>query len=147
MTYGSGGTSQTASQTASIYPIDPGSGTGGVTITSINGVPLALVPSTQISTTASGLAYSRVSKTFNGTVTINNISGSALNGPFQILLTSLPSGVTVADAPGTFNGSPYLTVPAVASLAPGQAATVNVQFNNPSNVAINLTPVVYSGSF
>jgi hypothetical protein len=35
------GTAGGASQTASFYPIDPGSGTGGVTITSINGVPQA----------------------------------------------------------------------------------------------------------
>jgi hypothetical protein len=52
----------------------------------------------------------------------------------------------VANATGAFNGSSYLTVPSVASLAPGQSAAVTVQFKNPSNAVINFTPVVYSGS-
>jgi hypothetical protein len=104
------------------------------------------VPSTQISATASGLAYSRVSKTFNGTVTIENASNSAINGPFQIFLTALTDGVTLGNATNTFAGMPYLTVPAVATLAPGQSATVNVQFKNPSNATINFTPAIYSGS-
>ncbi|HLJ16709.1 MAG TPA: hypothetical protein VKV15_19590, partial [Bryobacteraceae bacterium] len=145
------GTAGSTAQTASIYPIDPGSGTGGVTITSINGVPLAVVSSTQISTTASGLAYSRVSQTFNGTVKITNVSGSPIrapsNGFFQILFMSLPAGVTLSNATGTFNRSPFITIPAVASLAPGQSVAVIVQFKNPSNAAIKFTPVIYSGSF
>ena len=126
---------------------DPGSGTGGVTITSINCVQLPpVVPSSQIATTASGLAYSRVSQTFNGTVTLTNISGSAISGPLQILFMGLPPGVTVANATNNLSGTPYLTVPAVSTLAPSQSATVSVQFKNPSNAAINFTPVVYSGS-
>jgi hypothetical protein len=58
----------------------------------------------------------------------------------------LTAGVTLADATGNFTGSPYLTVPAVASLAPGRSATVSVQFEDPSFSAINFTPVIYSGS-
>jgi hypothetical protein len=96
-------------------------------------------------TTASGLAYSRVSKTFNGTVTITNISTSPISGPFWILFMGLPSGVTLANATGSFSGSPYLMVPAVTTLAAGQSATVGVQFNDPSFAAINFTPAVYWG--
>lgn len=145
------GTAGGAVQASVIYPIDPGSGSGGVTITSINAVRLTIVPSTQIATTASGLAYSRVSQTFNGTVKITNIGDSSINAPsngfFQILFTSLPKGVTLSNTAGTFNGSPYITVPAVASLAPGQSVTIDVHFKNPSNVTINFKPVIYSGSF
>ena len=104
------------------------------------------VPPSQVSTTALGLGYSRVSQTFNGTVTITNMGSSTINGPFQIVLTSLTSGVTMANATNTFSGMPYLTVPTVASLAPGHSATVTVEFRNPSNALINFTPVVYSGS-
>ncbi len=127
------------------HQIITGSATQGIAIppATVQYVPIAV----QVSTTASGLAYSRVSKMFSGTVTIKNISTSALNGPFQILFTSLPSGVTLANATGTFNGSPFITVPSVTSLAPGQSATVSVQFSDPSNVKINFTPVIYSGSF
>jgi uncharacterized repeat protein (TIGR01451 family) len=105
-----------------------------------------IVPSTQISTTASGLLFSRVTRTFNGTVTITNISGSAINGPLSILLTSLPAGVTLANATGTFNGSPFLAVPGSATLGAGQSATVSVQFSDPTNASITFTPVIYSGS-
>lgn len=134
-------------QSSSVNPIDPGSGTGGVTVTNINGVQLpAVVPSSQVSTTASGLAYSRVSQTFNGTVTLRNISGSAISGPLQIVFFGIPANVTLLNATANLSGTPYLTVPSVASLAPGQSTTVNVQFKNPSNGMLNLTPVIYSGS-
>jgi hypothetical protein len=38
-------------------------------------------------------------------------------------------------------------VPALASLPPGQAVTVGVQFMDPSNAPITFTPALYSGSF
>ncbi len=79
-----------------------------------------------------------MSQTYNGTVTIQNVSGSAINGPFQILLASLTSGVTLVSASGTYNGSPFLTVSGVGSLAPGQSATVNVQFGK-----IRVTPTLH----
>ncbi len=110
------------------------------------GSSAVLLSSNQISATASGLAYSRVTRTFNGTVTIQNISGSAIGGPFQIVFNSLTNGVTLANASGTFCGGPFLTVSGVSSLAPGQSATVNVQFSNPSFGTINFTPLTYSGS-
>jgi hypothetical protein len=118
-----------------------------VTITSIDGVqlPTAVLPS-QVAMTLSGLLYSRVSQTFNGTVTITNIGSSAISGPFQIVFFGMPANVTLVNATGNLSGTPYLTVPAVASLAPGQSATVSVQFKNPSNVTIDSTPVIYSGS-
>lgn len=140
------GTAGGIATTKNSLTVDSGSGTGGITITSINGVPLTVIPSTQIATTASGLAYSRVSQTFNGTVTIANLSGSAISGPFQMVFTSLTPGVTLANSAGMFNGSPFITVTGT-SLTPGQSATVNLQFRNPSNAKINFTPVIYSGSF
>ena len=115
------------------------SGTGFVTTT------LANVPPSQVVTTAYGLAYSRVTQTFNGTVTIRNISSTGINGPFQIVLTSLSAGVALVNATGTVDGMPYLTVP-ITSLAPSQSATVNLLFKNPSNAKINFTPVIHAGS-
>ena len=108
-----------------------------------------IIPPTQVATTASGLAYSRVTKTFNGTVTVKNNSGTTLTTTtnFQLVLNSLPAGVTLANSVGTFNQCPYLTIPTVRSLAPGQSVTVAVQFSNPSNATINFTPEFYAGSF
>jgi hypothetical protein len=135
---------------SSLNPLDPGSGVGNITITSINGVAVPpVVPPTQVATTASGLAYSRVSKTFVGTVTIKNIGSTTITTPtnFQVVLTALPSGVTLANSAGTFNGSPYITVPTVKSLAAGQSVTVAVQFSNPSDAIIKFTPEFYAGTF
>jgi hypothetical protein len=134
-------------QTKSFGPIDPNSGTGGITITSINGVQLPPpVPANQVTTTASGLAYSRVGQTFNGTVTLINAGSAALNGPLQVLFTGLAAGVTLTNETGNLSGTPYLTVPVTDGLAPGQSVTVSVQFKNPSNATINFTPAIYSGS-
>jgi hypothetical protein len=122
-------------------------GTGGITITSINGVQLpTVIPDEQVATAASGLAFSRVTQTFNGTITLTNISSASLNGPFQLLLTGLPADVTLANATGNLSGTPYLTVPNLGTLAPNQSITVGVQFKNPFNAVINLTPAIYSGS-
>lgn len=114
---------------------DTVAGQGGPTILS----------SAQISTTASGLVYSRVTKIFSGTVTIKNVSGSTISGPFQIAFESLPGGVTLENASGTYNGSPYITVN-VTNLTAGQSASVSVQFSDPSLASITFVPVVYSGS-
>lgn len=129
-------------------PLDPTSGTGGVTITAINGVQFPpVIPPGQIFTTASGLAYSRVSKTFTGTVTMTNVSGALISGPLQVVFFGLPATVTLMTATNNLWGTPYVTVPALAGIAPGQSITVSVQFSNPSNAIINLTPEFYTGSF
>lgn len=103
------------------------------------------VPSSQVSTTASGLAKSRMTHTFKGTLTIKNVSAAAINGPLQVVFTSLTSGVTLANATGSISGTPFLTVPA--NLAPGQLVTISLQFTNPSNARVNFAPAIYSGSF
>jgi len=108
---------------------------------------LTLLKGTQVSSTASGLAYSRSSQTFNGTVTITNISTTSIAGPFQIAINSLTAGVTLTNATGSYGGVPYLTVAGAGSLAAGQSASVSVQFRNPSNTMIKFSPIPYSGSF
>jgi YVTN family beta-propeller protein len=108
--------------------------------------PVIILPPSEVATTASGLAYSRVSQTFNGTVTITNISSNPISGPFSILFASLTAGVTLVNAQGTSSGSPFLIVPGTAKLAAGQSASVSVEFQNPSFGMINFMPVVYSGS-
>lgn len=109
------------------------------------GASPSAVAQSQVTTTASGLTYSRVSQTFNGTVTFKNIGTSPISGPFEILLTGLPANVVLVNATVSLSGSPLLTSPA-AGLTPGQSATVSVRFKSPSNSAIHFTPVLYSGS-
>ena len=100
----------------------------------------------QVAITSSGLAYSRVSQTFSGTVTIKNIGTTAIGGPLQVLFVGMPASVTLVNATGNVSTTPYMTIPAASGLAPGQSVTVGVQFKNPLNVTVNLTPAVYSGS-
>ncbi|HTU44290.1 MAG TPA: Ig-like domain repeat protein [Bryobacteraceae bacterium] len=80
------------------------------------------------------------------TFTVTNTSGSTITGPIQLVLNSLPAGVTGANNTGTFSGSPYWTVPNSSSLANGASLTVTVQLNYPSSTAVSTTPAVYTGS-
>ncbi len=137
-------------------PVDSGSGTGGITVTAVSETsynqcgasPLpTLLAGSQVSTTGSGLGYSRVSKLFIGTLTITNDSDSTITGLFQLVLDSLQSNVTLSNETGTFGGWPYITVPNATSLEPGQSASVTVRFSNPTDEILNYSPVVYSGSF
>ncbi len=95
--------------------------------------------------TASSFVYNRQTKTFDCTYTIKNVSAASYAGPIDLVLTKLSPGVTVANATGTYNGSPYLAVSAKA-LAAGASVSVFVQFSDPTYVAISPTPVVYSGA-
>ena len=86
------------------------------------------------------------STTYNsGTIVVRNTSHTNVYGPLQVVLTNLTNGVTLTNATGTYNGNPYITVPGVTTLAPGQCRTVGVTFNNPGRVQITFTPVTYSG--
>jgi len=91
------------------------------------------------------LLYSRVTQTFNGTVTIKNISNTTISGPVQLVFGALPNGISVANATGSSVFGPYLTVTA-SNLLPNQSVTVAVQFKDPSNAKIQFSPVIYSGS-
>ncbi len=109
-----------------------------------NSTPIALDP-TQVSTTTSGLVYSRVSHTFVGNVTLKNVSGTTLNGPFLIALTGLPSGVRLVNQAGLIGTNPYLLVPNTA-LTASQSVSIAVQFVNPKFAPISFIPVVYAGT-
>jgi len=110
--------------------------------------PVLTAPPPQLSTTvtASGLAYSRVSQTYVGAVTITNTGAVGIQMPVQLLFTGLTPNVTLVNATGTNSGTPYITVSAPAILAAGKSVVVNVQFKDPSNAPIHFTPQVQEGS-
>ena len=154
------GNSGAAARTKSNLPADPGSGTGGVTITHVcettsynpkpAGVPasrLTFLEGNKVSTTSSILVYNTSSQTYDGTLTIKNVGIRSIVGPFRIVLDSLTEGVTLANSTSTFSCWPYITVPDADSLEPGRSASVNLQFSNPKNATIKYVPMVYSGSF
>ncbi len=158
------GTSGGVATTKNTRAADAGSGSGGVSVvntsettnyqytgfgvTAINGsapAPQTQLASTQVTVTASGLAYSRATRAFTGTVTITNVSGQDIAGPLELALDFVTTGVTVNGSSGTFGGFPFITLPN--TLAAGASTTVPVSFSNPSGATVNFSPVVYSGSF
>jgi predicted extracellular nuclease len=109
-------------------------------------LPNAADVSGQVNVVSSGLLFSRVTRTFNGTVTITNTGSQTLNAPIQALFQITTPGVTLANATGSFNGSPYITATTFA-LGPGQSISFPVRFNNPTNAIINSTVKTFSGVF
>lgn len=151
-------------------PVDPGSGTGGITLTAVNNIPsyqypkglvvkkvnnqsislaapLTLLTHSQITSVATPELYISKTKTFDGIVAIRNIGATTLEGPFQLVLYSLTNGVKLANATGVFGTAPYYTIPGVSKLDPGQFAFAFVEFSDPSAAKIKFSPAVYTGGF
>jgi hypothetical protein len=92
--------------------------------------------------TSSALVYSRVTKSYSGTLTITNNSSSILGGSATVALTNLTSGVTLKGATQFYSdGSPEVIFPA-STLNPGQSQSVPIAFTDPSNALITFTPLV-----
>ncbi len=97
--------------------------------------------------TSSSFVFNGTTNRFSGTVTVHSQSQKPIAGPLQLVLTNLPAGVTVYNPTGSAGGNPYITIPGVVTLAPGQSASVAVQFAGPSSAHITFTPEVLSGAF
>jgi hypothetical protein len=86
------------------------------------------------------------------TITVTNRSGSAIAGPFSIVLTGLPAGVTVTGSGGVTScaapaGNPWMAAPgAPLWLENGQSFSVQVTFNQPANAKLHYNPIVLAGS-
>lgn len=77
-----------------------------------------------------------------------NESGAAISGPVALVLTGLPAGVTVTNANGTYNGSPYINIePPGGTWLPGVRYFLFalITFSDPSHVKITYTPEVVQG--
>jgi len=102
--------------------------------------------SSQASVTSSGLVYNRSTQLFGGTMTLTNTGTSTLDFSFEVVLTNLPAGVTLANASGyTADGDPYILVNLPGgALAPGQSVTFTVQFNNPSKTLLQYGATIFN---
>jgi fibronectin type 3 domain-containing protein len=107
--------------------------------------PVNVTSSVSIHTTA--FKHNVRANLYTATMTITNKSTKAIAGPLEVVLTQLPVGVTLFNLSGAENGSPYITVPGVHSLAAGHAAAVLLEFKGPATTRIAFVPAVYSGSF
>ncbi|MGH8593310.1 MAG: PKD domain-containing protein [Gammaproteobacteria bacterium] len=116
--------------------------------------------SAQVAVTRSGFVYNRTSQTYDTTVTLENISQSAVTGPISLVVSSItPSSVSLANALGTMpDGKPYVDVPlgdgslgdgslGDGSLAPAEKVSgLVLKFKNPQRVSFNITTQVLAGA-
>jgi predicted extracellular nuclease len=126
-------------------PSIAGNRTGSLTITSNAGngtVSLAGVGAS-FSVTSSGLVFNRVTKLYNGALSVKNTGPLAVQGPLQVILSGLPNGVSMTNANGTTNGIPYVNVSA--PVAAGANVNVPIQFSDPSNAPITFSPTPHAG--
>ena len=100
----------------------------------------------QVSVASSGLVYNRSTQQFGGTMTLTNTGTSALNFSFEVVLTNLPTGVTLANASGyTADGNPYILVDLPGgALAPGQSVSFTVQFSNPTRKLLQYGAMIFN---
>jgi predicted phosphodiesterase len=97
----------------------------------------------QVDMATSGLVFNRATRLYNGTMTVTNTSQATISGQVSVWLNSLTSGVTLANASGTLNGTPYINQTLPQALTPGASITIPLSFSNPANAKINFTPVTF----
>ncbi|MBY0233430.1 MAG: hypothetical protein K2W93_00510, partial [Burkholderiaceae bacterium] len=100
--------------------------------------------SASVSVSRSGLVYNRATQRFTGTITLT--AQQAIQGPLQLQVNGLTSGVTLDGATGVRAGSPYISLGA-SGLAAGASVTVPVSFINPAKLSISYSTQIFSGSF
>ena len=91
-----------------------------------------------------GFVYNRTTRQFTQTLTITNISGSAITGPIELVLLNLENA-TLVNRSGTYQGSPYITVLSTGSLGIGQSVTITLVFTDPTLATISYTPEFLAG--
>ena len=94
----------------------------------------------QVSIVQTGFSRNRATGIWSSTVSGTNLSGSTMPGPIALVVRNLTAGVTMTNAAGWFNGDPFITIPGITALNPGQSASISIQFTNPANGFINAHP-------
>ncbi len=145
----SGGT--TIQNTASVAPALTGSqiGNASVTLSATVGTPLNVI------TNEVAMFKTPIIPDFDDgkgnyfqLLLLINKSRTTITGPVALVLTGLPTGVTLTNASGTYNGSPYINiVSANGSWSPGwwNFLFVTLQFSDPNGVPITYTPEIVQG--
>ena len=103
--------------------------------------------SSEVSVTRGAYRYSFVNRNVYQSVTITNTGSAPIIGPLALILSGLPSGVSLMGGTGvTSGGSPYLNVLGSASvLGVGQSVTVMLDFSDPSLGAISFNTRLVAG--
>lgn len=122
------------------------------TMTTIT-IPCAVNSTRSVTVARGGFRFDHATHEFVQTVTIQNVSSTALTGPVSLVLDSLPSNVTLSGLNGiTACNVPLnsqflnLAVGSAGTLAAGASETVNLNFSDPSQTAIMYATRVLTGS-
>ena len=86
---------------------------------------------------ASRAVHDCAKKVYYSVISLSNPTANTIAGPVKVELHNLTTGVTLANASGTHNGTPF--VRAKTALAPGAIVLVKVVFSNPAKTATNYT--------
>jgi uncharacterized repeat protein (TIGR01451 family) len=71
------------------------------------------------------------------TLTVTNTGDQTFTGPLALVINGLPAGVTLDNASGTYQGSPYVdALPASAALAPGRKLRLTLKFSAPAGQSL-----------
>ncbi|MCC6539630.1 MAG: lamin tail domain-containing protein [Bryobacterales bacterium] len=108
-------------------------------------LPMEVTSTTQVAATVP--QFNRQTGRFQSLLTVTNNGAGAIGTPVHLFFHNLPAGIAVANATGTLNGVPYITVNAV--VGGGQTSgPVAVQFTRTgTTAAITYTTRVYSVTF
>jgi hypothetical protein len=137
---------------------------GNVSAEATGSIDVATDVTSQVTITSTTPKRNPKTGLYSGTITVTDpASGSTINGSLDLLLSGLPSGVTLASATVTVGGTtykglkidhtgggtPYVHIPTkdLASLAAGQSILLHVTFNDPTNVPITFTTSLFSDPF
>ncbi len=102
--------------------------------------------STGFAVQRSGLIQNRVTGKVSATITLTNVSGKPMNGPFHVVFTNLTPGVVVENATGMKDGMYYITINN-AAIAAGAKASFSAVYGNPNKVVFGHTNKVFNGPY
>ncbi|MFO1433782.1 MAG: choice-of-anchor I family protein [Candidatus Competibacteraceae bacterium] len=111
------------------------------------------VTSSQVSITRGGFRYNRATKRFVQVVTLKNTGSNSVQGPLWLVLYNLSQNATLANTTQFKTecigplGSPYIK-PDIGTdnmLAPGESATVVLEFDNPGKQGITYNARLLAG--
>jgi hypothetical protein len=129
-----------------------GSGSQDVVVAKVNMCTNALTDISGFMQVArGGMRYVHASGSFLQTVTVTNTGGSTITGPIFLVIGNLSADATLANATGASTcsapGAPYVQLtPSGVSLAPGQSASAQLQFSDPTMGAFTYTTAVLNGA-
>lgn len=104
-------------------------------------------PGTTFNVAVSDPVYDASNQVWDVPVTLTNVSGTAVDGPFTLLITGLHSDILLQNATGIVGPGPYVELSGVPSLAAGSSVSVTLQLSHPDGFSIAPLPLVFSGLF